>query len=55
MSVGLLVVVGVLAVVAAGLAIASFRRTDAGFALAAMVVMIASGVVAAVFAGVDSA
>lgn len=54
MSIGLLVVTGVLVVVAAGLVIVSFRRTDAGFALAAMVVMIASGVVAAVFAGIDS-
>jgi hypothetical protein len=44
-----------LALIATGLVIVSFRRDDTGFALMGMVVMIGAGVLAAVYAGVDSA
>jgi hypothetical protein len=51
----LLATVVALAVTAVGCVIVSFRRDDTGFALAGMVVMIGVGVLAAVYAGVESA
>lgn len=54
MTAVLLATILALAVTAVGFVIVSFRRDDTVFALAGMVVMISVGVLAAVYAGVDS-
>jgi hypothetical protein len=51
----LLATILALTITAVGLVIVSFRRDNTGLALAGMVVMIGAGVLAAAFAGFDSA
>jgi hypothetical protein len=53
--VALLATILALTITAVGLVIVSFRRDNTGLALAGMVVMIGAGVLAAAFAGFDSA